>query len=345
MLVEKLVEIINKVCGLGMNWAKVCIYYCMATHNLKQIFWMPVLAIVARKGSGKSQLIHVLEKLCYKPYHITCHRKMSAVSLRNELVEAKDRTAIIEEGDLFSYRNQLEGYLINRVDQTGTSAVPVTGQIGTASGAIVWQTSTLNLFGATILHDRHEPNDMATGRRTIIVNVRHQRGKKFLKPDESLLDGLSLPSFSYGDIPEIFDASETTGSAVDAWEPLIRVADSLKDEEWINWAWTKVAEMSEDLADGQQYEIELVVIKAVLQAYGSNNGIPIVKGPLPLSEITNIIKKEYDPNIHPKTIATILRKDMGIKDIRNVGGVTKIYTSHDEIKKVADEFGYKDELL
>ena len=89
MSVEQLAELINKVCGLNINWAKTCIYYCMATCKLKFIDWMAVLDVVAPKGSGKSWLIDVLRRLCYKPYDICCHDKMTSVTLRNELENAK----------------------------------------------------------------------------------------------------------------------------------------------------------------------------------------------------------------------------------------------------------------
>src|SRR4030043_473510 len=110
MSIEELVNTINKVCGLSSDWAKVCIYYCMATYKMKVINWMPVLDIVAQKGSGKSWLIDVLRVLCYRAYDITCHERMTSVTLRNELTKAKGRTAIIEEGNLFPNRRELENY-------------------------------------------------------------------------------------------------------------------------------------------------------------------------------------------------------------------------------------------
>ena len=348
MKVNELTELITKVCGLAENWGKVCIYYCMATHKLRLINWMAVLDIVAVQGSGKSYLIDILRHLAYKPYMIVCHERMTSTTLRNELTTAKNGTAVIEEANLYPNRRELESYLINRVDKRRTSGIAVTQQVATASGAIAWKTDKFQVFGATIIHDRHEMVDMAAERRSITVNIKRQKGKPFVKPDEKLLQSLSLPSFDYGAIPDIFTAPETTGSALDAWEPLIRVAESIGDTDWPGWAWEKVAEMSDKLADGQQFELEQEIFSAVIKAYNDNSGLGlmpdrIANEPLPLSQVTEIVRKEYE-FIHPKTVSTKLRR-MGFNRIDKVGGVFKVFTTIDQIRKIAKEIGYEDKQL
>jgi hypothetical protein len=347
MSVEQLAELINQVCGLSINWGKACIYYCLATHKLKVINWMPVLDIVAQKGSGKSRLIDILRCLCYKPYDICCYDKMTSVTLRNELEKAKERTAVIEEGDLYPNRKELEGYLVNRVDKKRTSAIPITHQVDTKHGT-KWATDKFTVFGATIIHDRHEMVDMAAERRSILVDIKHRKGEHFFKPDKAYLKTLILPPFSLGKIPDFFVADEISDSALDTWEPLIRVAEGIDDMDWLVWAWEKVAEMSDRLSDGQQFEVEQVIFGALIQGYSEASGIglmpnKITQDPLPLATITEIVKKQY-PYIHPKTISTQLRK-MGFSNIRNIGGVSKVITTLDEIKKIAAEIDYHDDKL
>jgi len=344
---QDLVKLINAVCGLGEYWAKVCLYYCMATHHLPDINWMPVLDIVAMWGSGKSQLIKVLERLCFQPYVITCHQKMTTATLKNLLMKAKDGTAIIEEGNLYPNRKELESYLINRVDKSGTSTIAVTVQVPTANG-LVWVTEKYHIFGATIVHDRHEMVDMAADRRAISVPIKKQKGKIFVKPDDRLLNSLRLPSFGFGNVPDIFNSPETTGSALDAWEPLIRVAESTSDEDWLNWAWDKLTEMNERLADGQEFELEMEIFSAIIKAYNDKFGYGIVPGvvdknPMPLSDITRIVKEQSE-FIHPKTVATKLR-NMGFRNIRKIGGVSMVCTTTVQIKKIAKQIGYEDDQL
>jgi hypothetical protein len=347
MAVDELAELINRVCGLIINWGKTCIYYCMATHKLKVIDWMPTLEIVAPKGSGKSHLIDVLRCLCYKPYDICCYDKMTSVTFRNELEKANERTAVIEEGDLYPNRKELERYLINRVDKRRTSAIPVTHQVDTKHGT-KWVTDRFTVFGATIIHDRHQMVDMAAERRSILIDIKHQKGKHFHKPDKAYLKTLTLPAFSLGKIPDFFVADEISDSALDTWEPLIRVAGSIDDVDWLVWAWEKVAEMSDRLSDGQQFELEQVIFGALIQGYSEASGMglmpnKIAQDPLPLKSITEIVKNQY-PYIHPKTISTELKK-MGFHNIRTIGGVAKVVTTLEEIKKIAEEIGYQDDKL
>ena len=341
---DDLVELITKVCGLDEYWAKTCVYYCMATHHLSDINWMAVLDVVGLQGSGKSNLIDILGHLAYNAHVIVCHERMSSATLRNELENAKMGTAIIEEGNLYPNRRELESYLINRVDKRRTSGIPVTHQVASTGGAIIWKTDSLQVFGATIVHDRHEMVDMAAERRSITVNIKKQKGKMFIKPDEILLKSLSLPPFSYGAIPDIFNAPETTGSALDAWEPPIRVAESVHDDDWLSWAWAAVVEMSDKLADGQQFELEQEIFGAVIKGFNDNSGIGLmVKGPLALSDVTDIIRKEFE-FIHPKTVSTKLRR-MGFNRIIKVGGVFKIFSTVDQLRKIAKDIGYEDTQL
>lgn len=353
MTVEELAMLINKVCGLAINWSKACIYYCMATQKIRNLNWMPVLEIVAPKGSGKSRLIDILRRLCNKAYDICCHDTMTKTSLRNELTKARDRTAVIEEGDLYPRRKELESYLISRVDRNRTSNVPVTQQVNSKDGVAIWVTEKPNVFGATIIHDRHEMVDMAAERRSITINIKQQKGKLFLKPDKACLKALKLPDVSLGEVPDYFTMEGTgiSGAALDTWEPLIKVAAGLGDDDWLMWALDKVIEMSDSLADSQQFELEQVIFGALVQGY---DGIGVVEGlnatkiaqsRLPLTVVVDIVRKQSQYfDIQAKTIGTQLRK-MGFNNIRPVGGRNKILTTLDEIKNIAKEIGYQDDSL
>lgn len=342
MSVAQLADLINQVCGLIINWGKACIYYCMATHKLQLIDWMPALQLLAPPGSGKTELIKVLIRLAYRPYLITCYDRMTSVTLRNMLKKARDRTAIIEEADLYPNRTELERYLINRAS-TATSTLPTTHQKADSTGAIQWVTSNIHIPGATIIHDRRGLDDMAAERRAITVNIKKRKGETFLKPDKAQLKSLSLPNFDYGTIPNIFNTPETRGSGLDTWEPLIRVASYLQDDAWLQWARDEVAEFNDRIADGQQYQLELTAFKAVIRCFMDNAGMLLVKDPQPLKDITAIVKEEF-PWVRPKTVGTVLRK-LGFCEFRNIGGATKLITTRDQLKKIAADVGYKDDVL
>ena len=217
------------------------------------------------------------------------------------------------------------------------SALSVTHQKADGQGAIQWVTNKLHIPGATIIHDRHRLNDMAAERRVITVNIRKQKGRSFLKPDAAQLKSVSLPNFGYGTIPSIFNAPETMGSGLDTWEPLIRIANYLQDDVWLDWVWSEVAEFNDRIADGQQYELELTAFKAVIRCFMDNAGMLLIKDPQPLKDITTIVKEEF-AWVKPKTVGTVLRK-LGFCEFRNIGGTTKLITTLEQLKKVAEDVG------
>lgn len=338
MTVEQIADLINKVCGLSSNWAKVCVYYCTATHHLGIIDWMPILLLVGVPGSGKTELRKVLEQLAYKPTNppINCEG-ISYATLRDELAKNKG-TAILEEADQHPNRKQLEGLLLARVDKKGTAVLRGKKQLPDGT----YRHGKRNLFGATIVHDRHGFNSLATARRTIAVELERDTSITYIKAPT----GLSLPSSPFGNIPDIFNAVETSGSALDTWSPLIRIAKGLSDDDWLCWAWGKVAEDNDTLADGQKYELEQAILGAVISAYCDTAGMLLVKDSMPLPTVTAIVRKEY-PWIEPKTIGTRLRKMgkvAGLKTDR-IGGVVKIFTSVDQLRKIAERIGYHDTNL
>ena len=348
--ITTIADLLTAVCGMNENWAKTCVYYCMATHELSKIRWMPILDVVGMQGTGKSNTVHVLRAICYKPYDIVGHSRMTAATLRNELVKAEDATAVIEEGDLFPNRRELESYLINRTARDTTSRIAVTHLVE-IKGVHVWKTDTFGAFGATIVHDRNEMVDLAAERRSIVVNTRKQKGKAFRKVEKNdpILKTLHLPPFSLGQVPAMF--KDVTGSALDAFEPMIRIADNVGDHDWLAWAHRRICDMTERLEDSQQWEQEQMIFSALIRAYADRTGMGLMdsdirNSPLPLQSVTDILNPLGKPaQYHPKTVATELRK-MGFKDIRKVGGQSKIYSvTLDQLKGIAEELGYEDEKI
>lgn len=345
MKVSQLVDIVHEICGLPENWAKTCIYYCMATYHLGKVVWMPVLVIKAEFGSGKSKLMQVLEKLSYKGILITCHERMTSTSLRNMFIRAKNKTAVIEESDLYPNRKELESYLINRVDKLRTSEVPVTEQV-TKGETQVWRTQKPGVFGATILHDRYGLTNLATERRAIMVEIPHKPGKKYLHPDKqakSWWKNIVLPESTMAEIPDIFDCDEIRGSSLDAWEPLIRVANSVGDDDWLYWAWGMINEASQSLSNGREWELESQAFGAVIACSVDANGKLAKANPIPLSSVTKKLIDDYSW-IKPKTISTILRKKFKL-DVHRKAGSAHIFTNPDELRKIATEFDFKDDSL
>jgi hypothetical protein len=339
MTVEQLADLINKVCGLSINWAKVCIYYAMATHRIDNYTWFAVLCFIGPPGTGKSKSLDIMAKVCNKPFRITCHATMTPATLRDELVSSKTRvTAIIEEADLYPNRKQLQGYIINRVDRVRTSGLAVKEQVETDTGVKDWRTHHKKTYGATVVHDRNSLDDLAAESRAIIINTTYKEGNYIDPPDK-----LSLPVIKTGLVPSYF----STGSrAFDTWKPLLEMASGQNDDDWLVWACEQVQEATDGLRDGHAYEEKQAIFAQVIKAYCENSGFGLVvkpdEGLILQHSVFEPLKKEM-PYITPRTVASVLTK-MGLKVIRH-SGTNKLFTSVDELKRVARDIGYQDEVL
>lgn len=339
MEISEVISIFNQVSGLDENQAKTASYYAMATHKVENYTWFPVLDFCGAPGTGKSKSLDIMAQLCYKPFRITCHSTMTPASLRDELVSTKKRaTAIIEEADLYPNRKQLQSYLINRVDRIRTSGLAVKEQVETDTGVKEWKTRHKRAYGATVIHDRNSLDDLAAESRSIIINTTYRQGN-YIEPPQ----GLSLPSFRPDKVPSYFPNG---GRALDTWKPLIEVASGIGDDDWLLWAYEQIQDATNSLRDGHIYEEKLAVFAQVIKAYSDNSGLGFMvkedEGLTLQSSVVEPLKREI-PYISARTVAKVLSK-LGLKVIRH-GGTNKLFTSVDELKKVAKDIGYEDEVL
>ena len=335
MTIDDLVALFHDVSGLSEYQAKTCVYYAGATHHLIKFDWFPILAFIGPPSTGKSKAIDVMEKLCFMPHRITCHKSMTSAALRDDLVSSYMRTALIEEVDLHPNKKEVESFLINRVDKVRTSGLPVKEQIEMPNGVMEWRQRAKKVFGATVIHDRYSLSDLATESRAIVINTRRQQGTFIDVPKKLTLPRMSLGSIAQ-DIPN-------NGRPFDTWKPLISIASGQNDYEWILWAEERIEEAGNDLKDGQVYEEQLRIFSGVIECYCDGSGLGLlVKEPLAIKLVVDRLQKEM-PWLHPKTVARTLRK-MGLT-VRQSSGTTKLFTTKEKLEKVAKEIGYEDDAL
>jgi hypothetical protein len=211
-------------------------------------------------------------------------------------------------------------------------------QVETESGVKEWSTRKLNMFGATVIHDRHSLDDLAAESRVIVIGTEFREGNFIDPPDK-----LGLPKFGLGDIPGAFISK---GRASDTWKPLMMIASGLDDFEWLEWASQRIEEATDELKDGHMYEEQQAIFAQVIKAYCDNSGSGLVvkedEGLILQSSVVEPLKKEL-PYISPRTVAKVLT-GIGLKVIRH-GGTNKLFTTGERLKRVAKDIGYKDEVL
>lgn len=341
---RNLIQVIQAVSGLNEIEARIVAYYLGASYKLSEFNWFPTLQITGPIGTGKSCILDICRQVAFKVRSILCHENMTSAVLRDELIMAADGTAIVEEADLFPNRKQLQNYLINRVDRIRTSGITVKEQFQTGQ-AVGWQNVTRQIFGATIIHDRHSFSDLAIESRAIVICTKKVFGRTFPTTTPT---GLTMPSFNLASAP----ANLPCGRATDTWMPLVRVAAGLGDTDFPDYALTQIKAADKALADGHVFEEKQSIFAQVVSGYEdyTNNvvsgfGLAAIRETdgLPLQQyVLEPLRKEM-PYTTPHLVAKVLTS-MGLT-VKRQGGRLKLFTTLEKLKVVAAAIGYEDEAL
>lgn len=322
--ISRAVDIITTASGVSQLEAKTCVYYAVCTYGLEQLELCPLLVAYGPTGTGKSALMKVLGKLVNKP--VLLGTNLTQAGLRDKLDKAKESTAFIEEGD-----TSHEDYIANRYSRaTSASSVKRTGNAG-------WTDTSVNYFGATILHKRKPFNDPATDSRSILIKTRPRPGKEYHIPEvsESVRDELrqlwQLASV-------VYKAMDTSGRAADVWKPLMAVAVACADEEWLKYANNELSKAADKLRLGQDFEPEAMVVNAVMAVSHKQSNGDLVS----LSEIGQELKRETNWQPSSWALANTLR-ELGF-EIRKSHGHQKVLINKIQIDVLSKELGMEDEV-
>ena len=82
--------------GLKDFHQKLVAYWTFATHSLPHGNTSPILAALGKMGTGKSQVLSIIENFALRPVRLSL-RGMTTPAIRDKLAEAHNATAIVEE--------------------------------------------------------------------------------------------------------------------------------------------------------------------------------------------------------------------------------------------------------
>lgn len=232
-LIDNIAATLHQVTGLNEFEERMCAYYCLATWHTNQINPFPLLAVLGPNGTGKSQLLNALSRLAYKPHFFTAS-KMTPPTIRDELGEAHDRTAIIDEADVDS----LEELLVLRyLRETAVCRVKV------QKGPGVWITRTIPIFGPSIVHKRVPFKDPAVDGRSIIINTVSKPDRSYIRASEldeatimQLQKAQEKASAALKLTPYVKIPKGIAGRIADSYKPIIALASIEQDTAFIDYA-------------------------------------------------------------------------------------------------------------
>src|SRR5438094_734511 len=177
-LVRAAVEVIDKLLamstGLGSLQRKTVAYYTLATHTLPKANSFPLLVLIGPMGTGKSETSRTVKAFAYRPRALAL-RGMSPPAFRDELAEAHDGTAVIEEADAgWRECKNYENLLSDRYHRDSAKVA-----IKVPAGDNSWVTQEKYYFGASILHKRVKFADAALDGRSISIQFKANHNRKY----------------------------------------------------------------------------------------------------------------------------------------------------------------------
>jgi len=334
---------IIQVSGLDYDQAKTFAYFCLSTHipeERKQ--FSPSLTQIGPTGSGKSSAVQVAKPYCCKPKLINA-KSQTFPTVRDEVIVALKsgaKTIIIEEADRCKHSAELEEFIFSSYHRT--TAEGSVKRLTPASQGVLFKDYGYDIFAPFIVHRRHHYFDAANENRGIEIRFQQKAGK-FPKPESIQVENADkMQLVADLNLSEATQPDEVEGRVWDNWKLLIGIALTLGDVNWIQWAIERMKQDSFKLRDGREYEPQTAIFLSLIAASRRNRDGSFK--PVPLSQIGDKLRSEFDMKLSPHNIHTEL-SDLEIK-VKRPHGILHAYLDEDAIRKVAEKLGLDaDELL
>jgi len=247
-------KILMGASGINIYQAKTCVYHAVLTHLLDILDLIPPLIAFGDSGTGKTWLLKQLSYFVYNPKELNV--KTSA-ALRRLLTP--NTTAIVEEADKID-----EQLIINR-SAKATSQIAVTEEREQGG----WQIVTHDIFGATIVHRRKPPADIALRNRSVYIATKLNSGNYRIDDSaENSVIAEFAKSIKFSDI-------RGKGRTQDVWLPLISVGRELSDTDWLNYADIQMELDRQRFLVGQDYEPQKAVESIVEMNLKKLSSVPL----------------------------------------------------------------------
>jgi hypothetical protein len=245
----------------------------------------PLLLVLSSFGCGKTDLLTTLFPMVDSGRWIEGN---SFAVIRDELHQCK--TAFIDEKERIP-----ESLLVKRFRRANSRMV-----VNKAVEGVVFARRELNINGWTVVASRKPFSDVALMSRCLVIKP------KFVEsPDARVTEVGNLRGMvdQLGQVEQL----PSEGRAMQLWRPLAAIANRFNDQEWLNYASTNLTSDMEEQDLGRQYEPEEAVVGALEICRNSTN-IMLHEHWIKISDIKRTANTEYDMNLKPQQVATILHR-------------------------------------
>lgn len=269
--------------GINQIEARTIVYWALSTYY--DFDPKPILLIYKSFGCGKSDLLSTILPMVKVGEWVEGD---TSATIRDQLTRCA--TAIFDEKDWIPEK------LLNKRFKKSNSGII----INRALQGVVFTPESLDINGWTVVAARKPFKDVALMSRCLVISPRFVEN-----PDARVTDAGSLRPIvdQLGQVEQL----PSEGRAMQVWRPLAAVAGRFNDMEWINYASTNLTSDMEEQDLGRQYEPEEAVVGA-LEICKNNTNIMLHEHWIKISDIKRTANTEYDMNLKPQQVATILHR-------------------------------------
>jgi len=326
--------------GLKGCEQKIVVYWSLATHALNYLSTFPLLNVLGKTGTGKSQTLSIIENFAFRPARLSL-RGMTAPAIRDKFADCSEGTAIIEEAD-FAWKDAdstFERMLSDRYQRASAVAAHKA-----PSGEKSWATVQKQYFGATALHRRIPFNDAALDGRTVTVRSRpdHTRTyREYDAEDQWNRDGRDLISQLTFRPPPIEQPKEVAARIFHTYESLLGTAMLCGDEDFIGQVLPKLRQETLELVEAQSSEPDGLVLRAIVEAIFSTGHAEFKN--IKFSVLSRSIWDNHRFPLQPRQIGPIAR-ELGF-ETKTSHGATVVLPTPATLLRACNECEYADEAI
>jgi hypothetical protein len=239
--------------GLKGREQKLVTYWTLATHSLPHVSTFPLLALLGKMGTGKSQTLWIIDNFAFRPARLSL-RSMTGPAIRDKLAECNGGTAIVEEADA-AWKDAdmtFERLLSDRYQKASAEA-----SHKVRSGDKNWRTITKQYFGATALHRRIPFSDLALDGRTVTVRLRPDYTREYREysdKDPWNAEGKELIGQLTFEPPDVKPLNGVAARIFNTYRPLLGAAQVCGDEDFAEEIISKLRQETLELREAQSSE-------------------------------------------------------------------------------------------
>ena len=326
--------------GLREREGRVVVYWTLATHALQSLNTFPILVLLGKMGTGKSQTLKIVANFGFRSARMSL-RGMTGPAIRDKFADCYEATAIVEEADA-AWKDGDSNFERLISDRYQRDSAEESHKV--KSGDKDWRTATKKYFGATALHRRIAFVDPALEGRSVFVRCRpdHTRPyREYNEDDPWNVEGRELIREVTFKLPEIEKPNGVAARVFSSYAPLLGVAKLCGDSDFETETLARLLQATLELKEAQSSEPDGLVLRAIVEVvFGS--GSPAFNN-IKFSVLSELIWKNHRLTINPRQIGPIAR-ELGFST-KTSHGSTVVVPTPAVLLRACQECEYSDEAI